>query len=358
MWYRPCERGGKMPRRRNRYNKHVSLPLILIGLLCILIVYFSYHLLLINIRIDHSTARSVLSMGMPMVGEQEELSPGFDYTVRSIMYALTDFDLGNPESLLKKSIRLFALVDQKPDLQEHSFVFIQELTFAPDPDNQVSGAKAPGSDLSTDPVVLIYHTHSSEMYLGPQAVSTNYHNSHYVFSSGVDQKITGIMEVGNHLAHALRSQGIPVVHETRIHDWPSLTSSYINSERTVHEILRRYDSIEFVFDVHRDACVPDPVVMIDGKRVAKVLIVVGTAQDIPQKHPNWEQNLEFAYEFYRLGEQKYPGLMRPMQVRRDARYNQHLHQNSIILEIGAVENNIEEALLAAELVATLIAEMI
>lgn len=63
-------------------------------------------------------------------------------------------------------------------------------------------------------------------------------------------------------------------------------------------------------------------------------------------------------EFYRLAEQMYPGFMRPVQIRRDARYNQHLHENSIVIEIGSVENTIEEALLAAELVATIIAKML
>jgi stage II sporulation protein P len=52
----------------------------------------------------------------------------------------------------------------------------------------------------------------------------------------------------------------------------------------------------------------------------------------------------------------YPGLMRPTQVRRDARYNQHLHPNSLLIEIGSVENTLEEALLAAELLANVLAE--
>ena len=104
------------------------------------------------------------------------------------------------------------------------------------------------------------------MYLGVQAVKDNYRNSHYVFRSNTDPKITGVMEVGNHLLKALQSQGISVMHHRQIHDWPSLASSYLNSERTVREILQKHPSIKYVLDIHRDANVPEPVVIIDGKK--------------------------------------------------------------------------------------------
>jgi len=351
-----------MPRWPKRYRNSSSLLIFPIVILCLLIAYFGYHVFISNVSFDHSLPRAVISLGIPIVGEYEETIPGWEYTFRSLIYLLTDYDLGNPEVLLKNTIPFMAFMERVRVWEQRPFVFIPELSFAPDPapappgpsdEIRISQVRQPDK-----PLVLIYHTHSSEMYLGPTAASTNYNNSHYVFSSNLDPKITGIMEVGNHLAEALRRQGIGVIHDTTIHDWPSLSGSYRNSERTVSEILDRYDSIQFVFDVHRDANVPDPIVMIDGKRVARVLLVIGTAQDIPQSHPNWQQNLQFAQQLYRLTEEMYPGLMRPMQVRRDARYNQHLHPHSIVLEIGAVENTIEEALLAAELIATVIAKML
>ena len=60
--------------------------------------------------------------------------------------------------------------------------------------------------------------------------------------------------------------------------------------------------------------------MIDGKGWRGV-VGRSMAQDIPQNHPNWRKNYEFAMEFYRLAEQMYPGFMRPVQIPRDARYN-------------------------------------
>ncbi|HKM16826.1 MAG TPA: stage II sporulation protein P, partial [Limnochordia bacterium] len=313
------------------------------------------------ISIDHSLLRSVISLGIPVAGEREQYSPGWEYTLRSLLYLITDYDLGNPDTLLKNTIPFLGLADQTQGWRERAFVFIPELSFGPDPiQPSGAGSQMQGRSLvsSLTPLVLIYHTHSSEMYLGSAAKRGNFQNAHYVFSSSSDKKITGIMEVGHHLAEALRSQGIGVLHSTAIHDWPTLSSSYVNSERTAKAILSQHPSIRFVFDVHRDANVPDGTVIIDGRRVARVLLVVATAQDIPQSHPHWEKNYQFALEFYRTAERMYPGLMRPLQIRRNARYNQHLHENSIVIEIGSVENTTEEALLAAELVATVITEML
>lgn len=350
-----------MARRRSRYQSTPILSIFFVIIFCLLIGYFSYHLFFSDIGFDQSLARSVISIGIPVVGDQEDYGPGWEYTLRSLIHLLTDYDLGNPDTLLKNTIPLLASTEKMKSWEQRPFVFIPELSFAPDPlppETEVGPIPSAVEPVRTEPLVLIYHTHSSEMYLGEAAAGGNYHNSHYVFSSSNDSKVTGIMEVGKHLAQALRSQGIGVIHDTTIHDWPSLSGSYINSERTAKRLLEKNPSIRFVFDVHRDANVPDRVVMVDGKRVARVLLVVATAQDIPQAHPHWRKNYEFALDFYRTAEQMYPGLMRPLQIRRDARYNQHLHENSIVIEIGSVENTIEEALLAAELVATIIAKML
>lgn len=347
-------------RRNIRITSSALITSVIIFFLCAMIVYFSYQLFFSGHGIDHLLARTLLDRGMPITGDSEYDLANWDYPIRSVIYALFQCDLGNPRSLLDNGLPFLAAfnIKQQQNWTQRPFVFIPELSFQPDPvrpvpEPQVSVSPMPIMPVG-EPQVLIYHTHTSEMYLGKHGIG----NTHYVFSSASDRKITGVMEVGNHLAKALQSQGIPVMHETQIHDWPSLTGSYVNSERSVRNILNRYDSVQYVFDLHRDANVPNPVVTIDGRKVARVLLVVGTAESIPQSHPNWKKNAEFAQAVYQLAEKMYPGLMRPIQVRQDARYNQHLHPRSVVLEIGSVENTIDEALLAAELVATVIAQLI
>lgn len=247
-------------------------------------------------------------------------------------------------------------------------MFLPDLSFAPEPTrpsppqdlmDSVEAPTEPRARVGASvPRVLIYHTHSSEMYLGPTAASTGYRNSHLEFSSTNDRAVTGIMQVGRHLAATLSQLGIPVLHDSRIHDYGGLKYSYFNSERTVSEHLQRYPDLELVIDLHRDAGVPEPVTTVNGQRVARVLLVLGTAQDIPQSHPNWQANVAFAQRLFSTAQQMYPGLMRPTQIRRDARYNQHLHPNSLIIEVGSVENTLEEAMLAAEYVARVLANLL
>ncbi len=344
--------------RRLRRQDSQLIPTLVIIMLCIGIAYFAYQVMFSLALIDHVLAQTVLSWGMPTISGESQGYPGWKYTMRSIIYMITDYDLGNPQSFFASTLPTCASLTSPKVYEQRSSVFLPELSFAPEP-TRPTPIRQPVdvTPVSQEPKVLIYHTHSSEMYLGPAAASQTRGSSHFVFRSASDDKITGVMEVGHHLAKALQSHGIGVVHDTRIHDWPSLARSYLNSERTVRELLIRYQNIQFVFDVHRDAGVPDPVVTIGGKRVAKVLLVLGTAQDIPQEHPNFRSNMAFAHEIQRVTEQMYPGLMRPIQVRRDARYNQHLHRSSVILEIGSVDNTLEQALLAAELLANVVAKI-
>lgn len=56
-------------------------------------------------------------------------------------------------------------------------------------------------------------------------------------------------------------------------------------------------------------------------------------------------------------DEKYPGLFRKITT-KPGRYNQDLMPASVILEIGADGNRMDEALRAAELVADVLAEVI
>lgn len=358
-------RASRLARRlrrnlRNTFSSsHTLLPLLFVGLLSALVAYFGLQLLLSGVGFNHQLARSVLSWGMPRAGEFSERTGGAD-AIRSFIYLLTDVDLANPVSVVEACIsRAVRRERAEYTWPERPFVFVQELTFAPDP-VKPSPPASPTRTVSEPPSprVLIYHSHNSEMYLG-RPVSGRYdQEAHYTFKSQLDSTITGVMEVGRHLTNALGMLGIPALHETRIHDLPSLNYAYTNSERTVRSVLSQHPDVEVVLDIHRDAEVPDPVVEIEGRRVARLLIVVGTAENIPLSHPDYQSNLAFAEQLYTVANQMYPGLMRPVQVRRDARYNQHLHPKSLLIEIGSVENTLEEALLAAELLAGILARLL
>lgn len=350
-------------RRRRIHTAHIFSTLFIV-LICLAIGWMGFNLLIQFGAADSFLVQTILHWGMPNIGGEQEGYPGFEYTLRSILYMLTDYELGNPKSFLTSSFPILSQVKQLDVSQERAYIYVPELEYTPEPTPPRPAPELRETDEPTRvvererPQVLIYHTHTSEMYLGPELAQESLRDAHYVFRSANDDMLTGVMEVGRHLGRALKERGISALHETKIHDFPSLALSYTNSRQTVTNLLNEYPSIEIVLDVHRDADVPDPVVEIDGEQVARVLLVLGTAEDVPMSHPNWRENMEFANRFTTIADNQFPGLMRPMQVRGDARYNQHLHPQSVVIEIGSVENTLPEALRAADLVADIIAQLL
>ena len=101
--------------------------------------------------------------------------------------------------------------------------------------------EAPAIELSADkPQVLIIHTHSSEAYSETS-------------SSRTLDKDLNVIKVGKVLAEELRNQGLNVIHDTGIYDYPSYSGSYSRSLEAVKKYLNEYPEIQIVFDVHRDS---------------------------------------------------------------------------------------------------------
>jgi len=70
---------------------------------------------------------------------------------------------------------------------------------------------------------------------------------------------------------------------------------------------------------------------------------------IGQKNPNWQKNVQIAEEIINTANQMYPGLFFPnIRYASEARYNQHLTDGALLLEIGSQLNTKEEAQAAME----------
>lgn len=203
------------------------------------------------------------------------------------------------------------------------------------------------------PLVAIYHTHTGETYRTAGVDSSkSYAWDNYPPGSG---PMPGVVQVGERVAQELqRRYGIPVVHSTKVHDYPVFAYAYSNSEKTAKMLVERYPSLAMIFDIHRDKGAT--VEVMGGEHLARVLIVVATATQSRLSNPHWRENLEFAQLLKRNFDRLYPGLCRGLLVRSTRRYNQNVHPRSLLLEIGASSDNLEHALASAELVADVIAE--
>lgn len=217
-------------------------------------------------------------------------------------------------------------------------------------------SKAPSFTIETnsEPQVLIMHTHTTESF-EPYVRSC--------FDPGFNYRTTdpayNMVSVGNAITEQLEAAGIATIHDTTIHDYPSYNGSYERSAETVKKILEKYPSICVVLDIHRDAIqdgntLAQPVVEIDGKESAQVMIISG-CDDGTMDMPNYLENFHFACQLQGNMESMYPGLTRPILF--DYRkYNQDLTTGSLLLEIGTHGNTLEQAQYAGELVGKSLAQ--
>ncbi len=207
------------------------------------------------------------------------------------------------------------------------------------------------------PKVLIMHTHTSEAY-------TTTAQNHYIPTDPdrTEDPRYNVVRVGEELAKHLQKLGVEVIHDKTIHDYPSYNGSYQSALQTIQAQLQKHPSIRFVLDVHRDALLFDNdqklyvATEIRGNKAAQIMFVVGTNQ-WGLTHPYWKENFKLALKLQQKSSELYPGFARPILLTK-YRYNQHLTTGSLIIEVGAHGNTLEEALVSTEYLADVLAQVI
>ncbi len=207
----------------------------------------------------------------------------------------------------------------------------------------------------SEPEILILHTHATESFT-PEG-DEYYDNS----KSDRTQDLTkNVVKVGECMAEIFSENGIETIHDTTLHDYPNYNGSYANSLKTGEEYLKKYPSIKMIIDVHRDAIVygdgtkAKVVTEINGKKAAQLMFVIGTDAG-GLSHPEWRKNLQLSVKLQNAIEEKYPGLMRGINLRKE-RFNEHLTGGSMILEVGTSGNTLAEAIFGAQCAAKVIAD--
>ena len=212
---------------------------------------------------------------------------------------------------------------------------------------------------SGNPIVLILHTHATEGYSLDGAISYYDDGGEYARSSDINNNVVA---VGKVLADELNKRGISTLHSTVLHDEKQYKDSYARSEETIRHYLEKYPTIRLVIDLHRDAIVRSggelvrPVAIADGEAAAQIMCVVGSDFG-GQACENWERNLSLALKLREALNSKNEGICRPPYL-RSSTYNQELTPYSLLLEMGASGNSLEEAKRSAVLVSEALTKII
>ena len=184
-----------------------------------------------------------------------------------------------------------------------------------------------------NPIVYIYNSHQLENYnnknLEIYGITPNVLMASYILKEKLNQKgISTIVETTN-LSDFLNVNG-----------WDH-SSSYKASRLLMLNSISKYNSLKYFIDIHRDSVSKSvSTVTINNKSYAKILFVLGL------EHDNYQKNLDTMNKINTLTEKYYPGLSRGIYKKSGAGvngiYNQDINENVILIELGAVENNIEE----------------
>jgi stage II sporulation protein P len=189
--------------------------------------------------------------------------------------------------------------------------------------------------------VFIYQTHSWESFLpyikNPKTIDD-------AISSDSRVNVVGL---GKRLGNNLVKAGIGVKH-----DQTNMTQalhkrnmdyydSYTLSRNIVEASANQHKKLEYFIDIHRDAQRKEKTTkLINGKPYAKIYFIIG------KENKNYEQNQQFAKELHNRIEKKYPGISRGVFLKAKSEgngvYNQDISNRAFLIEVGGVDNNMEE----------------
>ena len=184
-----------------------------------------------------------------------------------------------------------------------------------------------------EPVILIYHTHSKEDFCNSR-------------EGMAEDTVVG---AGRKLAALLEAYGYRVLHDETAFDEESRDYAYSNALPHVEQVLKEHPEIQVVIDLHRDEMPEEThlVSEVDGKRCARYMFfngmsyLRGKGEISYLENPSLEENLGFSFQLQKTSNEYYPGLARRIYLKA-YRYNLHLRPASVLIELGAQNNTVEE----------------
>ena len=188
--------------------------------------------------------------------------------------------------------------------------------------------------------ILIYHTHSQEAFI----------------DSVPGDKSTTIMGAGDRLAQILTEKyGYRVLHHTGEYDVEYRDDAYSKALPEIEKVLAENPEIQVVIDLHRDEVAEGTKLVTDfqGRPTARFMFFNGlsytrqTGKISYLENENLEGNLAFSFQMQAACNEYFPGLTRRIYL-KGYRYNMHLKERSLLVEMGAQNNTVEEIMNACD----------
>jgi stage II sporulation protein P len=289
--------------------------------------------------------KSLLALEMPGMDRDHSvlLRPGSGEPDAPLDNSPVEEDIGQPDNGLPQDPGETAAPEESADPIEQSPS--PEPSQADDPPKLTDKQSTEGRK-----VVFIYHSHNRESWYPELKPDTTDPNSDTV----------NVTLVGKRLAKDLESLGLGSTHSSKDYSTTikgyNWNYSYKYSLQTVRQALANNNQLKFFFDIHRDSQRrKKTTATIKQKDYAQVYFIIG------HRNPNWRENEQFANQIHEQLEKDYPGLSRGVWGKTAANgngeYNQSIAPDSVLIEIGGVDNTLQECYRTADVLAKVIAEL-
>lgn len=201
------------------------------------------------------------------------------------------------------------------------------------------------NDYSFQKVDKVYKENNNKIYL---------YNTHDLekYNDG-----TTIIQATNVFKNNLSKLGLKVIQEkSQTSELLYTGLSHYNITRLfLQNIMKKEKDIKYYIDIHRDS-VKDTKVKINDKNYAKIMFVLGL------ENKNYKENKQVMIKMNNYLNEHYPGISRGIYEKKgegvDGIYNQDLDKNIILIEVGGIENNLEEINNSTEILSLMIYHML
>lgn len=205
-------------------------------------------------------------------------------------------------------------------------------------ENELNAQELLSMDLSIDknsdgPEILIYHTHSQEAFADSR-------------ESVREDTVWG---AGEYLTECLTEYGFHVLHHDGQYDVENRDFAYSAAAPALEKILQENPSIQVIIDLHRDGVDEQTklVSKVNGVDCAQFMFFNGlsrtnaTGEIDYLYNPFRNENLAMSFQLQLKANEYYPDVVRKIYL-KGYRYNMQYRGKSILVEVGAQTNTVEE----------------
>ena len=318
----------KMHLKKKKKKRIKLMRLIIISIIYISFSYTFYNMIKDNNKITNEEFINILvSSGNANILSKYKTTN----IVNGTMKYLLNINFKKPETLLNTSILKYGKIIKTE--KTISIEYNDDYSNMDDLKKVSDYITDPNPKTINNPLIYLYNSHQLENYsndnLDIYGITPNVLMASYLLREKLNSlNLQTIVEEAN-MSEILEKN-----------NW-NYSYSYQASRTLLKDKISKYKSLKYFIDIHRDSVSKSySTVNINNKSYAKILFVIGL------DHNNWEKNYNLAVSLNNIIDNNYKGLskgiMKKTGMNVNGIYNQDVSPNCILIEIGGVDNTIEE----------------